>query len=216
MMWQPTIRRTARPSSPGSTTMSAPTDVAVARLDGVASADDDAHVRARSGATRRSRRAPSCLRRAPRRPARSTSAMVGPREQRGVDPAGDRLDEDRPLVGHVVADAMQLALVGDELRCPAAAGRAAEPGLDAGFEIAGGEVGVVVAVAGSRALERGSEAAGFVTEDRFDDRRAFRRRVSRRSRGRARTGSSPSRRSTSTRVLRSATGPNRRCRTGGC
>ena len=74
-----------------------------------------------------------------------------------MDAAGDRLDEHRLLVGHVVADAVQLALVGDELRCPAAAGRAAEAGLDARFEIARGEVGVVVAVAGRRAVERGAK-----------------------------------------------------------
>ncbi len=34
----------------------------------------------------------------------------------GVDAAGERLDEHGSLVGHVVADAVQLAVVGDELR----------------------------------------------------------------------------------------------------
>ena len=75
-----------------------------------------------------------------------------------MDAGGDRLDEHRSLVGHVVADAVQLALVGDELGRPAAAGRAAEPGLDAGLEIAGGEVGVVVAVTGCGARRTGERS----------------------------------------------------------
>ncbi len=58
--------------------------------------------------------------------------------------------------------------MGDQLRCPAAAGRAAEAGLDPGFEVAGREVGVVVAVTGRGALERGAEAAGLVAEDRLE------------------------------------------------
>ena len=88
-------------------------------------------------------------------------------EQCGVDPAGERLDEHGALVRHV-AEAMQLAVVGDELGSPAATGGRAEPGLDAGFEIAGGEVAVVVAVARRRVLERQREAACGVAEHRFD------------------------------------------------
>ena len=86
----------------------------------------------------------------------------------GVDAAGERLDEHGALVGDVVADAVQLGLVGDELRRPAAARRAAEPGLDACVEVAGGEVGVVVAVAGRGAVERWAEAAGLVAEHRLE------------------------------------------------
>jgi hypothetical protein len=56
-----------------------------------------------------------------------------------------------------------------ELGCPAAAGRAAEAGLDAGLERSGCKVGVVVAVAGCGAGERGSEAACLVTENRLED-----------------------------------------------
>ena len=90
-------------------------------------------------------------------------------EQRGVDAAGDRLDEHGPLVGHVVVDRVELRAVGDERRRPAAAGRAAEPGLDARLEVTGGEVGVVVAVAGRGTVERGSEAPRLVTEHRLED-----------------------------------------------
>ena len=57
----------------------------------------------------------------------------------------------------------------NELGRPAATGRAAESGLDAGFERSGCEMGVVVAIAGSRAGERGSETSGLVAEDRFED-----------------------------------------------
>ncbi len=59
--------------------------------------------------------------------------------------------------------------MGDELGGPTTTGRAAEPGLDAWLQRTRGEVGVVVAVAGRGALERGSEAAGFVAEHRFED-----------------------------------------------
>ncbi len=90
-------------------------------------------------------------------------------QQRGVDAAGDRFDEHGPLVGHVVGDRVELGGVGDERRRPAAAGRAAEPGLDPRLEVSGREVGVVVAVAGGGTVERGSEAAGLVTEHRFED-----------------------------------------------
>ena len=79
-------------------------------------------------------------------------------EQGGVDAAGQRLDEDGALVRHVVGDAVQLRLVGHELARPAAAGRAAEPDLDARVEVTGDEVGVVVAIAGRGVLERQGNA----------------------------------------------------------
>ena len=88
--------------------------------------------------------------------------------ERGVDAAGERLDEHGPLVGDVVADAVQLGLVGHQLGRPAAARGTAEPGLDAGVERTGGEVGVVVAVAGCGTLERRREAVGLVAEHRFE------------------------------------------------
>ena len=88
--------------------------------------------------------------------------------QGGVDAAGERLDEHGPLVGHVVGDRVELAVVGPEPRRPAAAGRAAEAGLDAGLEASRRQVGVVVAVGRRGALERRGEAAGGVTEHRFE------------------------------------------------
>ena len=87
--------------------------------------------------------------------------------QGGVDAAGERLDEHGALVGDVVGQAVELRVVGDQLRRPATSRRAAETGLDPGFEDTGREVGVVVAVAGRGALERGAEAAGLVAEDRL-------------------------------------------------
>ena len=138
----------------------------------VAGADDDpdvGHVAAESGDRRQAHRAG-----AEHRDDRSRRRVLagGDRrcaQQRGVDAAGERFDEHRPLVGHVIGDRVELRRVGDERRRPAAAGRAAEPGLDARLERPGGEVGVVVAVAGRGALERRSEAAGLVAEDRFED-----------------------------------------------
>ena len=90
-------------------------------------------------------------------------------EQRRVDAAGEGFDEHRALVGHVVADPVELRVVGDELRCPAAARRAAEPGLDAGLERSGRQMRVVVAVAGGSAVERWREPTGLVSEHRFED-----------------------------------------------
>ena len=71
--------------------------------------------------------------------------------------------------GIAAVDAVDLAVVGDELGRPAAAGGAAEPGLDAGADRAGGQVPVVVAVAGRGTVERRGEAAGGVAEHRFED-----------------------------------------------
>jgi hypothetical protein len=72
------------------------------------------------------------------------------------------------LVAHRVGHVVELAVVGDELGGPPTTGRAAEPGLDAGLQEPGDEVGVVVAVAGRRAVERQRESAGGVPQHRFD------------------------------------------------
>src|SRR3954471_2642926 len=50
---------------------------------------------------------------------------------RGVQRAGQRLDEHRVLVGQLVGDGVQLRLVRDEALAPAAAAVAAETGLEA-------------------------------------------------------------------------------------
>ncbi len=86
-----------------------------------------------------------------------------------MDAAGERFDEHRPLVGHVVLDRVELGGVGDERRRPAATRRAAEPGLDSRFERTGGEVRVVVAVARRGTVERRREAPGLVAEHRLED-----------------------------------------------
>ena len=62
------------------------------------------------------------------------------REQRGVDASCEGLDQHRLLVGRVGVEAVELALVGDELWRPPTAGRAAEPGLDAGLDLAAAQV----------------------------------------------------------------------------
>ena len=95
------------------------------------------------------------------------------REQGGVDAACERFDQHRLLVGRVGIEAVELALVGDELRRPPAAGRAAEPGLDAGLDlaaaqVAAGEVPVVVAVTWGGAVEGQGEAACGVPEHWFE------------------------------------------------
>ena len=191
IIWQPSWRRTARASSSAGDDVVGAEPAGLALLVRVAGADDDASRRARSGRGRRSPPGPSCRRRARRRPGRrpcATDSLRAASSAAWMPPASGSI-EHRPLVGHVVAEAVQLALVGDELGRPAAAGRAAEAGLDAGLEVAGGEVAVVVAVAGGGAGERRGEAAGGVAEHRLEDDRGCRRRARRRPRGRARTGS---------------------------
>ena len=108
-----------------------------ALLVGVAGADHDA-AGARSGRGRRPRPGPSCRRRARRPPVGGRTAPAAA-FRRGVDAAGERLDEHGPFVGDVVADAVQLGVVGHQFGRPAAAGGAAEPGLDPGVERTGGE-----------------------------------------------------------------------------
>ena len=98
------------------------------------------------------------------------AATIGRGEQRGVDAAGERLDEHGPLVGHVVADRGGAVTRGR--RTSGAQPPPVEqqnPVWMPGSRWSGREVGVVVAVAGSGAVERGSEAAGLVAEDRFED-----------------------------------------------
>ena len=63
---------------------------------------------------------------------------------------------------------MKLAGVGDKLGRPRSTGRFAKAGLDAGLEIAGSEMAVVVAVAGLRTVERRVEAAGGMAEHRVE------------------------------------------------
>ena len=106
-----------------------------------------------------------------------------------MDAAGQRLDEHGALVGHVVGDPVELRLVGHELAGPAAAGRAAEPDLDARVEVAGDEVGVVVAIARRGVLERQGNAASGVAEHGFEHDAGAVVERRRRPRGRARTGS---------------------------
>ena len=85
-------------------------------------------------------------------------------EQGSVDAAGQRLDEHGALVRHVVGEPVQLRLVGHELVRPAAAGRAAEPDLDARVEVASDEVGVIVAIARRGVLERQGNAPSGMPE----------------------------------------------------
>ena len=191
MTWHPARRRTARGSSAAGTTSSAPNRRASALLVGIAGADDDAHPRAVADEAGRSRRGPSCRHRGRRRAAASAVAIDGVAAaiERGVDAGGERLDEHGSLVRDVVADRVELGVVGDELGRPPAAGGAAEPGLDSRLEHPGREVGVVVAVARRGAVERRREAALPRGRAPVRGRRGGRRRARRRPRGRVRTGS---------------------------
>ena len=90
------------------------------------------------------------------------------RPECGVDTAGDRLHQDGEFIAHPVGDLVKLAGVGDELGRPCSTGRLTKAGLDAGLEITGGEMAVVVAVAGLRPLERKFETAGGMAEHRVE------------------------------------------------
>ena len=136
--WQPATRRTARASSAGGD------DVVGAELRWRAPAGAGSGRRRRCARRARSGARPAIAAR-PIVPAPSTAtiglgvpltAATRRGQQGGVDAAGERLDEHGPLVGHVVGDRGGAGCRGRRTRRPAAAGRAAEPGLDARLEVA--------------------------------------------------------------------------------
>ena len=88
--------------------------------------------------------------------------------QRGMYASGHGLNGHRGLVAHLFGYVVELALVGDELGCPASSAAFAEPCLQSCFEVAAGEVSVVVAIGGCGAFEGQREASGGVTQHRFD------------------------------------------------
>ncbi len=140
----------------------------------VAGADDDAdvgHVATQAGDRRR---APSCRRRARRRSPASSSPGGRRRPAQRAVPRGCRRRTARP------ARRARRASCDRSMRwsCDSWATNSGaqpppveqqNPVWMPGSSVAGGEVGVVVAVAGRGAVERGSEAAGLVAEHRFED-----------------------------------------------
>ena len=109
--------------------------------------------------------------------------------------ARDRLDEHGPLVGQLVRNRMELTAVGGELLAPAAAGVAAEAGLQPGLEVPDGDP--VAAVREARWAGRARlDAARGALQDRVDHHSgagrqvlALGRRARPRPRGRARAAS---------------------------
>ena len=103
-------------------------------------------------------------------PAPSTTTVspsrIGWRE-RGVDGAGGRLDHHGGLVAHVVGHGVELAGVGDHRRAPAAAGVAAEAGLQPGLEVAEGQPLAVAEVAAGAGRAGRVDAAGHAAEHRL-------------------------------------------------
>ena len=83
--------------------------------------------------------------------------------------AGSGLDHHGIFVGEALGGAMNLALVGDELFAPSAAGAAAEAGLNTVTDIAGEQVAVIEPISGRSALERRVRIASFRAQDRFED-----------------------------------------------
>ena len=88
---------------------------------------------------------------------------------RRVQRAGERLDQHGVLVGEVVGHGVQLRLVGDEALAPAAAGLAAEAGLQARGDVAVGRVAAQRAAGPARTRGRAAEAAGGAAERGLDD-----------------------------------------------
>ena len=180
-------RRELRASTAWTTTL-APSRLGDRHLVRVAGADDDPHawhVATQPGDRRQTHRAGTEAR---RRSARRLSAIAGHStarrgcHRRSVRPARPARRGSRRGGGASCDSWAQ------NHGRPAAAGRAAEAGLDAGLEVAGDEVGVVVAVARSGVGERRCEAAGGSARARVRSRPASHRRGRRRPRGRAMNG----------------------------
>ena len=124
--WQPTIRRICTWSVGRRHHLVGTEAASLTLLMRVAGSDDDGCLRrVADEAGGRRRRGPSAP--APRHGHDRLVGGDGRRFQCRVDAAGERLDEHGPLVRDVVADVVQLAVVGDELRRPAAAGGQQKP-----------------------------------------------------------------------------------------
>ena len=103
---------------------------------------------------------------------RDRVAVANAGTQRGMDASGHRLNQHGGLVAHLFGHVMELAVVGDELGSPAPAGALAESCLQPGFEVAAGEVPVVVAVSGSGTLEGQRKPPRGVAQHRLDQNTA--------------------------------------------
>ena len=110
---------------------------------------------------------------------------------------------------------VQLAAVGHHRRRPAAAGVAAEPGLQAGLEVAEGDALARLTGRPGAGRARRVDAPGGAAEHGLDHHPACRRRGRPRPRGRARTGTTRWARSSGTTCRRWWPGRCRRCRPGG-
>ncbi|MFT3855426.1 MAG: hypothetical protein QM733_22240 [Ilumatobacteraceae bacterium] len=86
----------------------------------------------------------------------------------GAHRAGGRLDHHRVLVAEIVGDVDELQAMGDEALAPAAAGLAAEPGLQAGLDVPEGDALAAVDVAGGARWAHRVDAADRAVQDGDD------------------------------------------------
>ena len=207
---EPVVRRTARPSSAGSTTVVGAELAASSRCSGCLATATTVP------AWVKRRRAAMVSR--PRVPAPSTTTVSSTPPATGgqgaVHGAGGRLDHHGGLVGHVVGHGVELARVGDHERRPAAAGVAAEAGLQARLEVAEGDALAVAEVAPLRRPGRPGRCPGRRSRAPARARPGRCRRCRRGRpppRGRGRTGTTRSARSSATRCRRWWPGRCRRC-----
>ena len=94
--------------------------------------------------------------------------LIDPRPEGGVDRAGGRLDHHRRLVGHVVGDGVELALVRHHGRRPTTARVGAVADLQAGLELAQGEVLAAAGQAGGAERAGRVDPSGPAAEHRLD------------------------------------------------
>ena len=136
---EPDWRRTARASWSGATTVSAPSRSAVALLVRVLGPDHHRAARDRADHGVQGSHHGQAQGAGPDHGHRVPVGDAG--RQDGVDGTGGGLDHHGVLVGEVVGDGVELGGVGRQAGVgPAPAGVGAEPGLEAGFDVAEGHV----------------------------------------------------------------------------
>ncbi len=110
-----------------------------------------------------------------------------PGPQRGMYGARERLDQDRPLVGQVRRDRVQLRTVGDQCPAPPAAGLRAGAGLQAGGQVTGGDPIAAAGVSGG-AAGADRDAAGRAAQNRVEHHPAAGRQLGAVRKGHIRLG----------------------------
>ncbi len=161
MTSEPVAERTERASSPGAQMASAPSSLAHVRCSGCLAV-------ARISVAGESRRSAAMVSR-PSVPDADDGHPAGRHLAGGVDRAGQRFHDDGLLVGERLGHLDHLAGVDDHLVRPPAAGRLAEPALQAGLEVAEGDALAQVDAAGRTLVARRGHASGGAGEHGHDD-----------------------------------------------